>query len=80
MVARQDDASPVPISSLLDDLSSRVATAIAQGENPTQIHVEPRIYAAIAEAKARSLARGNPLLLFGLELVADPSVSYPLVT
>jgi hypothetical protein len=80
MAADRDDGSPVPISSLLDDLGARVATAIAQGENPTYIHVDPCIYAAIAEAKARSLARGNPLLVFGLELVADPSVSYPLVT
>lgn len=41
----------------------------------SEIHVHPEVYAAMAATCAEDLARGNPLLLFGLTVIADESVS-----
>jgi hypothetical protein len=41
----------------------------------SEIRVHPEVYAAMAATCAEDLARGNPLLVFGLTVIADESVS-----
>jgi hypothetical protein len=41
----------------------------------SEILVHPEVYAAMAATRADELARGNPLLMFGLLVIADENVS-----
>jgi hypothetical protein len=42
---------------------------------PSEVRVHPQVYAAMAATCAEELARGNPLLVFGLTVIADESVA-----
>ena len=42
--------------------------------DPTGLRVNPAVYQAVARARPGEVRRGHPLMLLGLELVADPSV------
>lgn len=56
------------VGELLDDLAEKIVTSPDRGAGLRRLRVNERLYDVIAEAKARELARGNPLLLLGMEL------------
>jgi hypothetical protein len=58
------------VAELLDDLAEAIVTSPDRGAGLRHLRVNPKVYDVIAEAKARELARGNPLLLLGMEVEA----------
>ena len=67
-------AQPMDISFIetLDDMCTEIHDADSADRHVTSVRVPRSIYDVVAAAKARQhLSRGNPLLLLGLDLVAD---------
>jgi hypothetical protein len=56
------------VGELLDDLAESIVTSPDRGAGLRRLRVNHHLYDVIAAAKARELARGNPLLLLGMEL------------
>lgn len=69
-------AAPVDITvaealdHVCEDLHHAPAWQLVHGT----LHVHPRVYERIAWARRAELARGNPLVVLGLELQADDVV------
>jgi hypothetical protein len=61
------------LAPLLDDARSQIVER-QSARGAIRLHVSPAIYQALAQLRAFDLARGNPLLLLGAEVVADPHV------
>jgi hypothetical protein len=63
------------VAEVLDGVCTDILRAAYGGRPPTRMNVSPRVYELVAAAKAQELARGNPLMLLGLDLVSDESVT-----
>ena len=63
-----------PIADMLDEACRQVLDARNHDQHPTHIRVSGAAYDAIVSAKARELARGNPPLLLGLDMVVTDRV------
>jgi hypothetical protein len=62
------------LSVVIDTACTRIWDAWRAGAQVTSLRVSPAVYAAVAAARSGELARGSPLMLLGLPLVADPEV------
>jgi hypothetical protein len=56
------------VNELLDDLAEAIVTSPDRGAGLRRLRINDRLYEVIAAAKARELARGNPLFLLGMEV------------
>ncbi|MGW5151497.1 hypothetical protein [Rhodococcus koreensis] len=56
------------VGELLDDLAEKIVTSPDRGAGLRTLRVNPYLYDVVAQAKARELSRGLPLLLLGMEL------------
>jgi hypothetical protein len=84
MMATWPDVSSFPDLSVvqaLDNVCLELLKAHEQGAHPSTLRLHPHVYDLVASAKTKDLAQGNPLLLFGLDLVSDQEVEleYPEV-
>jgi len=58
----------------LDDACGDILRAKWDRRLVSSLHVHPSVYRLVANAKQREMARGNVLILLGLELVSDDNV------
>ena len=84
MTATWPDISAIPdlsVSEALDNVCLELLKAHEEGAHPSTLRLHPHVYDLVAAAKTRDTERGNPLLLFGLNLVCDRNVEleYPQV-
>jgi hypothetical protein len=70
------------LSVVVDNACTRVWEAWGTGAQPTSMRVNPAVYEAVAAARPGEVARDCPLMLLGLQLIADPQVATygPVVT
>ena len=68
---RPEAAVDVSLARVIDRAGLQILELSARGERVTAIRVSPEAYEAIAQARAREVANGYPLLLLDLELIAD---------
>src|SRR5262245_3690647 len=62
------------LSQALDNVCLELLKAHEQGAHPRTLRLHPHVYDLVASARTGDVARGNPLLLFGLQLVSDRDV------
>jgi hypothetical protein len=62
------------VAEVLDEACRAWSDLIAHHSAPRELRVNPAVYDSIASAKAKEVARGNPLLILGLPLVASATV------
>jgi hypothetical protein len=63
------------IAEVLDEACQQWLDKRNRGEDPPhEVRVNPIVYQTIADAKASDLARGNPLMLLGLDVVSAERV------
>ena len=65
-------ASPDPdrsVARVLDEAVMEILRAKAEGRVVSELWLNPAVYAEVARAKEREVARGNPLTLLDLEVV-----------
>ena len=77
MTVAWPDVSEIPdlsVAEALDNVCLELLKAHEQGAHPRTLRLHPHVYDLVASAKTGDLARGNPLLLFGLNLVSDGDV------
>lgn len=65
----------ISIAEVLDVVVNEIREVSARGLTPSSLHLSLGLYNAVAEAKSRELDRGEPLLLLGLPVVPDDSVT-----
>lgn len=63
------------LSVVTDNACTRIWEAWGRGAQLTSLRVSPAVYDAVAAARPGEVARGCPLMLLGLPLVADPGVA-----
>jgi hypothetical protein len=63
------------LSVVIDNACTRIWEAWGSGAQLTSLRVSPVVYDAVASARPGEVARGCPLMLLGLPLIADPGVS-----
>jgi hypothetical protein len=70
------------LSVVIDNACTGIWEAWGRGAQLTSMRVSPAIYDAVAAARPGEVARGSPLMLLGLALIADPGVATyePVVT
>lgn len=71
---RPDGAVGVSLARVIDRAGLQILELSARGGQVTAIRVSSEAYEAIAQARAREVANGYPLLLLDLELIADPDL------
>jgi hypothetical protein len=62
------------VGEMLDDLAESILALPDRGVALRWLRVNPHLYDVISAAKARELARGNPLLILGMEVVRADGV------
>ncbi|MQA87379.1 MAG: hypothetical protein GEV03_22810 [Streptosporangiales bacterium] len=60
---------------VIDEACAAVFAARDAQRRVTTLRVSPAIYEAIVQGKARELERGNPVMVLGLDVVNDASLS-----
>ena len=65
----------ITVAETLDNLCGQILHAQYAGRRLTAIHLAPRTYKLVADAKRKHTGRGNPILLLGLPIVSDDSVT-----
>jgi hypothetical protein len=63
------------LSVVVDNACARIWEARDRGAAVTSLRVSPAVYDTVAAARPGEVARGHPLMLLGLPLVADASVA-----
>jgi hypothetical protein len=63
------------LSIVIDTACTRIWDAWGSGATVTSLRVSPAVYDAVAAARSGEVARGCPLMLLGLPLIADPGVA-----
>jgi len=72
-VNERDRSSP-RLAIVVDEACTRIFDAWEQRARVTALRVNPAVYEAVAAARPGEVRRGYPLMLLGLELVADQDV------
>lgn len=70
MIVYRPSSLDPSVAEMLDDVRDLLVEARDQGERPTGLVLTPKLFRAVMEAKARESARGNRIVLFGMELFA----------
>jgi hypothetical protein len=65
-------ALDLSVAQVLDDICETLLEAAYRGTPYRRLHLDSGTYRRLELAKARELARGSPLVVLGLEVVADP--------
>jgi hypothetical protein len=65
----------ISVAEALDTAMVQILNAMHRQVPVTSLHVRPRVYDLVATAKAKELARGEPLVLLGLPVVADDTLT-----
>jgi hypothetical protein len=65
---------PPSIAEMLDEACPLILAAWQRNERPHYLRVHRTLYEVVAEAKASEIARGNPVLLLGLEIIPSDVV------
>ena len=68
------DRSSPRLAIVVDEACTRIFDAWEQRARVTALRVNPAVYEAVAAARPGEVRRGYPLMLLGLELVADQDV------
>jgi hypothetical protein len=68
------DPAELSIARLLDDVRVLLVDAWEQGEIPTRLVMNDRLYLRVLEGKVREIATHRPVTLLGLDLEGDPAV------
>jgi hypothetical protein len=68
------DLSPLRLAIVVDEACSRVFDAWEDRARVVALRVNPAVYDAVAAARPGEVRRGYPLMLLGMELVADEGV------
>jgi hypothetical protein len=63
------------LSVVIDNACTRIWEAWGRGAQLTSLLVSPAVYDAVAAARPGEVARDCPLMLLGLQLIADPGVA-----
>jgi hypothetical protein len=66
--------SPLRLAVVVDEACSRIFDAWEARARVTALRVNPAVYAAVAAARPGEVGRDYPLMLLGMELVADEGV------
>jgi len=69
------DPSSLRLAIVVDEACSRVFDAWEDRARVTALRVSPAVYEAVAAARPGEVRRGYPLMLLGMELVADDGVA-----
>jgi hypothetical protein len=64
----------ISLAILLDEVCPMVLAARYQNRRLQYLDVNPRVYESILEAKRKEYARGNPVVVLGLEVRASDAV------
>ena len=64
----------ISVAEALDAACMRILDAASWHVPVKALRINTKVYELVAHAKARELARGEPLLLLGLPVVADDAV------
>jgi hypothetical protein len=69
------------LSIVVDEACGQIWDAAGSGAAVTALRVSPDVYQAVAAARPGEVARGFPLMLLGLPLIADGAVAtyHPVV-
>lgn len=67
--------SEFEVGALLDDIAATLLESPTLGAELRRLRVHPELYDRLVEAKSRELARGNPLLVFGMDAVRAEDVA-----
>jgi hypothetical protein len=65
----------ITVAETIDDLCGQILEAQYAGRRLASVHLAPKAYALIADAKRKQTGRGNPILLLGLPIVSDDSLT-----
>ena len=68
------DRSSPRLAIVVDEACTRIFDAWEERAIVTALRVNPAVYEAVAAARPGEVRRGYPLMLLGLELVADQDV------
>ena len=63
------------LSIVIDTACTKIWDAWGSGARVTSLRVSPAVYDAVAAARPGEVARDYPLMLLGLQLIADPEVA-----
>jgi hypothetical protein len=63
------------LSVVIDNACAQVWEAWGSGVSVASLRVSPAVYDAVAAARPAEVARGHPLMLLGLPIVADADVT-----
>jgi hypothetical protein len=61
----------ITIAIALDDVCAQIVNAFNDDRSVRSVHLDPQTYNLVAQAKAKQLSRGNPLLLLGHNVVKN---------
>ncbi|HZD65128.1 MAG TPA: hypothetical protein VE152_03425 [Acidimicrobiales bacterium] len=69
-----DDKVAVSVGTLLDDVGT-VLLGVGRADRPRRLVVSDEMFTAILAARREEIARGNPLMLLDLDVVADATLA-----
>src|SRR5882724_5099464 len=68
------DGAPMLLTDIFDRVCPPLIALIEQQRMPSRMHVHPTVYSCISLIRENEIAAGYPLMVLGMELVADADV------